>query len=178
MITEIELPLLRNTDISIVRKIQQMLYIISQSVPFKPNISALSNKINTTRKTVLEYINHLNDANVFNILHKDIFGISVLQKPDKLYLENTNFAYAISYELPNIGSIRETFFLNQLLQNHQVTYPDKGDFLVDNKYLFEIDGKNKTGKQIAGVENAFIAADDIEYGYDNKIPLWLFGFLY
>jgi hypothetical protein len=106
------------------------------------------------------------------------FGISVLQKPDKLYLENTNFSYAISYELPNIGSIRETFFLNQLLQNHQVTYPDKGDFLVDNKYLFEIGGKNKTGKQIAGVENAFIAADNIEYGYDNKIPLWLFGFLY
>lgn len=178
MIIEIELPLLRNTDISIVRKIQQMLYIISQSVPFKPNISALSNKINTTRKTILEYINHLNDANVFNILHKDTFGISILQKPDKLYLENTNFAYAISYELPNIGSIRETFFLNQLLQNHQVTYPDKGDFLVDNKYLFEIGGKNKTGKQITGVENAFIAADNIEYGYDNKIPLWLFGFLY
>ncbi len=178
MILEIELPLLRNTDISIVSKIKQMLYIVSQSVPFKPNISALARKINTTRKTLLEYLNYLNDANVFNLLEKEVFGVNLLQKPEKLYLENTNYMYAIINSEANIGNIRETFFLNQLLENHTVTYPNKADFVVDNKYIFEVGGKNKTRKQIKGIKNAFIAADDIEFGYEDKIPLWLFGFLY
>jgi predicted AAA+ superfamily ATPase len=178
MILEIELPLLRNTDVSIVGKIKQMLYVISQSVPFKPNISALADKINTTRKTVLEYINYMKEAKVFNIVHKDAFGISLLQKPEKLYLENTNYMFAIIHSEPNVGSLRETFFMNQLSESHTLTYSEKADFLVDNKYTFEIGGKDKTKKQIEHIENAFIAADNIEFGYENKIPLWLFGFLY
>lgn len=178
MILEIELPLLRNTDISIIGKIKQLLYVISQSVPFKPNISALADKIKTTRKTLLEYINYLNDANVLKSLSKDNFGVSVLQKPEKLYFENSNYLYAIKSSEPNIGSVRELFFLNQLSQNHKLTYPDKGDFMVDENFLFEIGGKDKPKKQIIGLENAFIAADNIELGYENKIPLWLFGFLY
>jgi hypothetical protein len=139
---------------------------------------ALSRKIGTTRKTLLEYINYLNDANVFNTLHKDSHGIGLLQKPEKLFLENTNYVFAIRHSIPNIGSIRETFFLNQLLENHQVTYPNKGDFLVDDKYTFEIGGKNKASKQLIGIDDAFIAADNIELAHENKIPLWLFGFLY
>lgn len=178
MILEVELPLLRNTDISIISKIKQLLYVISQSVPFKPNISALSNKIKTTRKTLLEYLHYLNDANVLKSLNKSNFGISVLQKPEKLYFENTNYLYAVKNSEPNIGSIREIFFLNQLSQNHKLTYPDKGDFKIDERYIFEIGGKDKTQKQIVEIENAFIAADNIEFGYENKIPLWLFGFLY
>jgi len=178
MIVEVELPLLRNTDIAIVNKIKQLIYIISQSAPFKPNISALANKIQTTRKTLLEYLIYLNDAGVFKMLHKDSFGISLLQKPEKIFLENTNYLYAIKFASQNIGSVRETFFLNQLSQNHQVTYPQIGDFLVDKKNLFEIGGKNKNTHQIKSQENAFIASDDIEIGYKNKIPLYLFGFLY
>ncbi len=178
MIIEVELPLLRNTDISIVRKIQQMLYIVSQSVPFKPNISALANKINVTRKTVLEYINYLHDARVFKNLYKDTYGVGLLQKPDKLFLENTNFIYAFSQENPNVGNIRETFFLNQLSENHNATYSSKADFTIDDKYTFEIGGKNKTSKQIVNIKDAFLAIDDIEFGVDNRIPLWLFGFLY
>lgn len=178
MIVEVELPLLRNTDIAIVNKIKQLIYIISQSAPFKPNISALANKIQTTRKTLLEYLIYLSDAGVFKMLHKDSFGISLLQKPEKIFLENTNYLYAIKFASQNIGSVRETFFLNQLSQNHQVTYPQIGDFLVDKKNLFEIGGKNKNTHQIKSQENAFIASDDIEIGYKNKIPLYLFGFLY
>lgn len=178
MILEIELPLLRKTDISIVNKIKHLLYIIAQSVPFKPNITALSNKINTTRKTVIDYINYLNDAGIFNIIRKDSFGVSGLQKPEKLFLENTNYIYAIKNDKPDIGSVRETFFLNQILSNHTVSYPEQGDFMVDGKYLFEVGGKNKTKKQISGIDNAFIVVDDVEYGYNNKIPLWLFGFIY
>lgn len=86
--------------------------------------------------------------------------------------------FALNNTEPNIGNLRETFFLNQLSDNHIVTYPQSGDFMIDNKYLFEIGGKNKTQKQIVGIENAFIAADNIELGYNNTIPLWLFGFLY
>ncbi len=178
MIIEIELPLLRNTDISIAGKIKQMLYIISRSSPFKPNISALAEKIKTTRKTVLEYINYLNDANVFNVLKKDSFGLSLLQKPEKIYLENTNYMHAIIPQSPDKGNLRETFFMNQLSENHQLTYSDKADFTLDDQFTFEIGGKKKNTKQIEGLEHAFIAADDIEFGYENKIPLWLFGFLY
>ncbi|MCF6308775.1 MAG: AAA family ATPase [Flavobacteriaceae bacterium] len=178
MIIEVELPLLRNTDISISNKIKQLVYVISQSVPFKPNISALANKIQITRKTLLEYINSLHDASIFTALYKDSFGISLLQKPEKLFLENTNYMYAIKYTQPNIGNVRESFFLNQLSQNQQVTYPDKGDFLINNTYLFEVGGRTKTTKQLQGAKNSFIAADTIELGFENKIPLWLFGFLY
>jgi predicted AAA+ superfamily ATPase len=178
MIIEIELPTLRKTDYSIVSKIKQLLYIISQSVPFKPNVTKLSAKINTTRKTILEYINYLTDANVFNSLYKSTHGIGLLQKPEKLFLENTNFMFAVQNQEPNKGSLRETFFYNQLAQNHQLTYPEKGDFLVDEKFTFEIGGRNKTGQQLKGVENAFVAADGIDVGVGNKIPLWMFGLLY
>ncbi len=178
MIIEIELPVLRKVDVSRIPKIKQLLFIISQSVPFKPNISALAKKINISRNSLLEYINGLSDAEILTRLLKDSFGISLLQKPEKIFLSNTNYMYAFMNTQPNIGNLRETFFLNQLTQNHSVTYPEKGDFLIDNKYLFEIGGKDKSNKQIQGIENAFIAADNIEFGYGNRIPLWLFGFLY
>ena len=178
MIIEIELPVLRKVDVSRIPKIKQLLFIISQSVPFKPNISALAKKINISRNSLLEYINGLSDAEILTRLLKDSFGISLLQKPEKIFLSNTNYMYAFMNTQPDIGNLRETFFLNQLTQNHSVTCPEKGDFLIDNKYLFEIGGKDKSSKQIQGIENAFIAADNIESGYGNRIPLWLFGFLY
>jgi predicted AAA+ superfamily ATPase len=178
MILEIELPLLRNTDISIVNKIKQLLLIVSKSVPFKPNVSSLSNKIQVTRKTIIDYINYLNDAGIFKVIHKDSFGVSLLQKPEKLYLDNTNFAYMLAQDIADIGNIRETFFLNQLSNKHSITYPNNGDFFVDDKFTFEIGGKSKTNKQIKGIENSYVVADNIEYGYDKSITLWIFGFLY
>jgi len=101
-----------------------------------------------------------------------------LQKPEKIYLENTNLAYTLAENNTDIGSMRETFFLNQLSYNHMIEYPNSGDFWVDKKFLFEIGGKGKSGKQIKEASNAYIAADDIEYGFGNKIPLWQFGMLY
>jgi len=178
MVIEIELPLLRNIEMSKTVKIKQLLYIIAKSSPFKPNISKLATRIGITRNTLIEYINHLSDAKLINNIYANSKGISLLQKPDKIFLENTNLAFAFAGISSDKGNLRETFFLNQLSQNLAVTYPKKADFLVDDKYLFEIGGKDKTNKQIAGIENAFIVADDIEYGYKNKIPLWLFGFLY
>ena len=128
--------------------------------------------------TFLTYLFYLSEAKIINNLYSSIHGISKLQKPEKIFLENTTFIIALADTTPSIGNIRETFFLNQLSVKHKVTYPKQGDFLVDEKYLFEIEGKNKTQKQIAGIKNAYIATDDIEYEYGNKIPLWLFGFLY
>ena len=178
LILEIELPLLRKTEVRMIFKIKQLLYIISQSVPFKPNVAALANKIQVTRKTIMDTLVYLADAGVLNMIYKDQFGISLLQKPEKIYLENTNFAFALSTNEPNIGNIRETFFLNQLSEQHRVTYHDRADFTVNEKYVFEIGGKNKTKSQIQGLENAYIVQDDIAFGVENTIPLWLFGMLY
>jgi predicted AAA+ superfamily ATPase len=178
MILEIELPKLRNVEVAKISKVKQLLYIISESVPFKPNISSLSQKINISRNTLLEYIYHLNDANLINALKKDNFGISNLQKPEKIYLENTNFIFALSNENENTGNIRETFFLNQVSQDNETAYSEKSDFFVNKKYTFEVGGKNKQQKQIRNIENSFIVKDKIELGIENQIPLWLFGFLY
>ncbi len=178
MIIELELPLLRKADMSKVPKIKQLLAIISQSAPFKPNITALANKIGISRNSLLEYIHGLSDASIVKTVLKDAYGVSLLQKPEKLYLENTNYMFALQPDKTNIGTLRETFFLNQLSENHVVTYPDTGDFLVDDKYLFEVGGKDKSQKQIAGIENSFVVSDNMELGVNNKIPLWLFGFLY
>ena len=178
MTIDIELPLLRGVDPLKTNKIKQLLFIIAQSSPFKPNISKLAAKIGVTRNTMNEYIKILADVKLLNLLNKNATGINLLQKPDKIFLENTNLAFAISNKIPDQGNIRETFFLNQVAENHVVSYPDKGDFLVNDKFLFETGGKNKTKKQIAGIENSFVVADNMEFGYENKIPLWLFGFLY
>jgi len=178
MILEVELPLLRNIDSAYIPKIKQLLQIVAESVPFIPNIDNLSKRIEIHRNTLLSYLYYLRETQLTNQLHKDISGINRLQKPEKIYLENSNLAYTLAEKNTDIGNIRETFFLNQLSYNHTVEYPNEGDFWVDKKFLFEIGGKSKSGKQIKGANNAYIAADNIEYGFDKKIPLWLFGMLY
>ena len=178
LILEIELPLLRGVDISYISKLKQLLLIIAVSTPFTPNVHKLSVNIGINRATLLSYLHYLKETNLTKHLYKDSLGISKLQKPDKIYLENTNLAYLLAAKQTNLGNLRECFFYNQLDYKHKVEYPDKGDFLIDNKFTFEIGGKSKTFKQLQNTENSYIAADDIEYGADNKIPLWLFGFLY
>ncbi|GHT41318.1 ATPase AAA [Bacteroidia bacterium] len=178
MILEIELPLLRGVEIAYIYKIKQLLAIIAASTPFVPNVSKLSERIGINRATFVTYLNYLEETKLTKHIHKDISGINKLQKPDKIYLENTNLAYALAACNTDIGNMRETFFLNQLSYQHAVEYPNTGDFWVDKKILFEIGGKSKTNRQIQGESHAYIAADNIEYGFDKKIPLWLFGFLY
>ena len=178
LVIETDLPAIHKIDFNSVVKLKKLVSIIAQIAPYKPNIEKLAQQIETTRPTLLKYLFYLDKAQIIQWLGSDAYGINYLNKPDKIFLGNTNIAYAFSDNKANTGNIRETFFLNQLSQNHKVAYPKQGDFLVDEKYLFEVGGKNKTQKQIAGIENAYIAAEDIEYGYGNKIPLWLFGFLY
>jgi len=178
MILEIEMPLLRKVEPAYVLKIKQLLQIVAESVPFIPNIDSLSKRIEIHRNTLLSYFYYLMETRLTNHLHKDISGINRLQKPEKIYLENTNLAYTLAENNTDIGNIRETFFLNQLSYSHVVEYPNSGDFWVDKKFLFEIGGKSKSGKQIKDTSNSYIAIDNIEYGFDKKIPLWLFGMLY
>jgi len=178
MILDIELSQLRQIDVAYIPKLKQLLAIIAKSVPFKPNVSKLSDKIGLNRQTLLSYLNYLYKAALTHHLHKPNTGISQLQKPDKLFLENTNLMFLLVNDQVNKGNLRETFFVNQFSYKHQLNYAEKADFLVDNTYTFEIGGKDKTQYQIKNTENAYIAADDIVYGFQNKIPLWLFGFLY
>lgn len=150
---------------------------MANNEPFKVNISELSSKLGTSRNVLTRYLVLLNKAGLINILSTEGIGYTMFRKPDKIYLSNTNIIYAISTNVI-IGNVRETFFINQVSQLRYISYPKSGDFLVDNKYIFEIGGKNKSNKQIINLRNSFLAIDDIEFGYNNKIPLWLFGFLY
>ena len=178
LILEIEMTLLRKVDIAYVIKLKQLLQIIAESVPFMPNVKKLSERIGINRNTLVSYLFFLQEAHLTKNLYKDAKGITQLQKPSKIYLENTNLQFTFSNVNSNVGNLRETFFINQVNYKHQVEYVDKGDFLIDRKYTFEIGGSNKTTKQIKHIENSYLVLDNLEYGNSNKIPLWLFGFLY
>ena len=178
MMLEIELPLLRGVDLGYIHKVKQLLAIISESVPFIPNVSNLSAKMGINRATLMNYLHYLAEIGLTINLYKEAKGNSKLQKPSKIYLENTNLMYVLSPSKTNSGNVRETFFANQMGNTHHLSYHETADFFVDDTYSFEIGGKDKSGKQIKNLKNAFIVSDDIEYGYQNKIPLWLFGFLY
>ena len=178
MILEIELPLLRHVDYAYVHRIKQLLQIISQSTPFIPNVSKLAERIGVSRTTLTAYLKYLEETELLISLYKDSRGISALQKPEKIYLGNTNLMYVLNTENVNKGNLRETFFANQVQYGHVLQYSDASDFLVDGKFTFEIGGKQKSRKQIEGLEYAFVVSDDIEYGSGKRIPLWMFGLLY
>ena len=176
-VIESDLPIIFNIEPQSIQKLKQLVNLICLSKPYELNITAFSKKIGINRNTLYQYIHYLTMGNIFSSLRAKTKGDNIFSKPQKLYLNNPNlsFSYCQSNE---IGTIREQFFLNMLSQEHDVSYPKVGDFFVDEQYTFEIGGKNKTFSQIKDVENSFIVADDIEIGFGNKTPLWLFGFLY
>lgn len=158
-------------------KIKRLLGVIAESAPFKPNMSALARKMEIHRESIYEYVYQLKDAKLLNILSAKGKGVSRLQKPDKIFLENTNLAYAIDAS-PDKGNVRETFLLNQLVNTGtDVSAPVEGDFLISD-LIIEVGGKSKTSKQVKHIDDYLVAADDIEIGFGTKVPLWLFGFLY
>ncbi len=160
-------------------KIQKLLNLLADSVPFKPNIYQLAEKIGVSRDQILKYLDLLDVARIIIMLRAQSGPTGYLTKPEKIYLNNTTLMNALSMRsTPSTGTIRETFFLNQLKAAHTVTYPKTGDFLVNGKYLFEVGGKTKTRKQIIGEHDAFLVLDTIDIGFEHKIPLWLFGWLY
>lgn len=178
LVLEIDLAPFEELSYKTVRSMKKLLYILSESVPFIPNISKLAERLNTSRNTVLKTFDLLEQAKLLLLLRYQTQGVSFLQKPEKIYLHNPNLAFAFSNQAPNRGNLRETFFFNQLQVHHEVSLTKQGDFMLDHTYVIEVGGAHKGGQQLLGIPNAFIAADEIKTGVGIKIPLWLFGFLY
>lgn len=178
VVMESDLPAIFNIDFKSVLNLKKLLSIIARLVPYKPNVRKLADQIGVTWETLLRYLFYLEKAQIVKWLGKDTHGINYLNKPEKLYLQNTNLIYALAEGSSNIGAIRETFVLNQLAVTHNMTYPVSGDFLLDGKYTFEVGGKGKPSHQIKGIKDAYLVKDDIEFGSKGVIPLWMFGLLY
>ena len=176
-ILEVDIPKFAELSISASEKLKTLLYIVAQSVPFKPNYSKIARDLDMHRNAVSDLMVWLNKANLINILRDDVEGYKLLGKINKIYLNNPNLAYALSDDEPNIGNIRETIFLAWLRATHKVTASSVSDFKV-GKYTFEVGGKKKGQHQIKDVEHAYVVKDDIEYGHLNEVPLWAFGLLY
>jgi len=176
-VIESDLPIIFNIEPTNIQKLKQLTAYICTSKPYELNLTALAQKIGINRKTLYLYIHYLSLGNIFVRLDAQAKGDTIFSKPAKLYLNNPNLNNCYCEESEK-GTIREEFILGMLLQNYKVSYPKYGDFMVDEKFLFEVGGKDKSFKQIKDIPYSFVAADDIEMGFKNKIPLWLFGFLY
>jgi predicted AAA+ superfamily ATPase len=174
---ENDIPLFAKMNAATSRKLKQLLYIISQSVPFKPNINKIAESIDVGRNQIPNYLHYMQQAGLIMLLQNEIKSVGSLSKTEKIYLQNTNLIYALTNQKADIGNLRETFFINQMSVNHKILPSKKADFIIDG-YTFEIGGKNKNQQQISGIKNAFVAKDDIEFGDKNIIPLWAFGLNY
>ena len=178
LILDVDIQSITSLNYDTISKLKRLLYVIATNVPFTPNISKLSERIGVHRNVLVQTLQLLDKAELIHTLYNQNTSISSLTKPNKIWLRNTNLNYAISSENVNVGNIRETFFIQHLNGLHQLSLPANGDFLVDDTYIFEVGGKNKSQKQITGINNAFLVKDDLEIGVMNHIPLWLFGLVY
>lgn len=174
---ETDIPLYANINISVARKLQNLLVVIAESVPFKPNYKKLAEVTGISRNDIADYIYYMERAGMLMSLHDTTQGIRSIGKSHKLYVDNTNLMYVLSPENIDKGNLRETFFLNQMRVKYPVIASQKADFEIGN-YVFEVGGKNKNQKQLDNNPNGYIVKDDIEFGYRNVIPLWAFGLTY
>lgn len=174
---EVDIPTYARMNVSTARKLKQLLYVISRSVPFKPNFTEIGRAISSDRGTVADHMVYMEKSTLIRQLNFAPDGMDLVQKVDKIYLGNTCFIYALADEHPEIGNIRETFFYCAMCVNHKVTSSTTADFLIKG-HTFEVGGKSKKQKQIKNVRDAFVVKDDIENAYMNVIPLWTFGFNY
>jgi len=176
---EVDIPSIFPIEYSNVKNLKKLVRLICESSPYTPNIKSLLSKMEMKEnyKGLYRFLDYLHQAKILNIVKAKTKGDNIFSKPEKIYLNNSNlhFAYCNSFE---IGTAREVFFASMLRESHRVHILKKGDFLINEKYIFEVGGKNKGFKQIKDLPNSFVVADDIEIGSGNKIPLWLFGFLY
>jgi len=174
---DVDLVMLGYIKPAFANKLKKLLNVICYSKPFELNVSKVATNIEVSRNTIYAYLEHLTRGDLLCVVADNKKGLTALSKPEKLYLNNTNLSYALCDE-PEIGTIREGFFANQLQEQHRVTTTKKGDFIVDDKFTFEIGGEGKGFKQIKDLKNAFIVQDTDSTENPHKIPLWLFGFLY
>jgi len=177
-VIEIDIPSVFAMEYQNIRNLKKLIRLVCESHPYTPNIKELLIKMEMGEdyRSLYRYLDYLHKAKILKVMRPSTRGDNIFTKPEKIYLNNTNLHYTYCNN-PEIGTIREVFFMSMNFENI-VTIPTKGDFLINNKYLFEVGGKNKGFKQIKDIENSFVVADDIEIGSGSKVPLWLFGFLY
>jgi uncharacterized protein len=178
VVLEVDIPQFENIQTSNIFLLKRLLQLIASSVPFKPNYHTISQRTGLSINTLKSYLHHLEKARLISLLHRPAKGFKNIGKTEKIFLHNPNLMYALAGDNRDKGSLRETFFYNQLSENYPVHASMAADFLVDGQYHFEIGGKGKTHKQIRNLSKAYVVKDDIEVGHENVIPLWLFGFLY
>lgn len=174
---DIDLVSLGLVKASFTNKLKKLLLIISESNPFELNITKVATNIEVSRNTLYAYLHHLDRGGLLSIVGSSKKGISKLSKPEKLYLNNTNLFYTFATE-PKIGTIRETYFVSQIKSLYNIEVSDRGDFVVNGKYIFEVGGESKSFSQIKDLENSYLVIDTDTTENKYKIPLWLFGFLY
>lgn len=177
IILDSEVAMIYNVDSDKIATIRKLLHLLCACVPMELNIQSVAKTTAISRNTLYSYLYYLQKANLIEIIGGNFANKKLLNKPDKIYLENTNL-YNVLCSNQNIGSLRESFFVSQLKVANSVKYSQIGDFVVNDKYVFEVGGKNKDFSQIKDVVNSYLAVDDIEVGFGAKIPLWVFGFLY
>jgi uncharacterized protein len=163
-----------------IQKLKRLLAAIARSAPFTPDMKRLKQVIDIgDERTLKTYLIHLDDGKAITCLQKANKSIRGLEKPEKIYLNNPNQAFAIcDPQQVNQSTLRELFFICMVRENHHIAIPPKGDFQVDGSLIFEVGGKGKTFKQIKGLPDSYLAVDGIEHGMRARIPLWIFGFLY
>lgn len=174
---ESDIPLYLNTNVSVGRKLKQLLMVVAESVPFKPVMQKLADVTGINRNYIQDYLMYMERAGMIAQLRDAVGEIRGLGKIEKVYLDNTNLIYVLAPKRADIGNIRETFFMNQMRVIGDVMCSPVSDFLVDGM-TFEIGGRKKGQKQISEVSNGYVVKDDIETGYANVLPLWAFGLLY
>jgi predicted AAA+ superfamily ATPase len=179
VIIETDIPAVSDISFETSLKLKKLLAAIASTAPFVPNLLSLRKELFVSdQRTLLKYLDLLEKAEVINTLTRKAKGTKIMQKPDKIYLANTNYSYSLQLSGEETGTLREIFFSSQLWVENNLRLPPRGDFLVNEQLIFEIGGKNKQAKQINDLSNAYLALDDIEKGVRNQIPIWLFGFLY
>lgn len=178
LMLEFDITYLNQIELKYLPKLKKLLYIISCNVPFQPNVSKLATDVETSRATIMNYLRYLKNARLIRLLSSKESVKDSSKKPNKVYLHNTNLLYAIAPDNVNDNNLRETFFYNQVGPGRSITSTDRGHFLVNDQFNFEITGSLLSPESKIRTEDHFVAADMIERGEGNRIPLWLFGFLY
>jgi len=178
MVIGIELPQLCGVDVGNVRKMKALLSVLASEVPILVDVSKLARLTGLSRVSLLAYLHNLADAELIRLLYSDDLSVKRMQKPDKILMDNPNLCHILSLGVANEGTVRESFFCNQTAYGHKVEYTRPADFFIDGRYVVEVGGAGKDGRQIADKANAFLACDGIEYPSGNRLPLWLFGLSY
>jgi uncharacterized protein len=177
-ILDVDLPFILEINVHNIFKLKKLLLLLASELPFQPNISKLAGSFELNRNTLNNYLYYLSECKLIALLTDSGKSYSTLSKPEKIFMQNTNLLYALSGNNINKGTVREVFFFNQLSAMHQTNFIKTGDFIVDDKYVFEIGGAKKSFAQIANIKDSYVAIDDVMIGRGHKIPLWMFGFLY